>query len=160
MPSLDTRSSRLSIVRCIVAHHARPLLIAAFALAAALLVPAAWLDDLAHAAAATVTIQDFQFAPQNVTVNVGDTVTWSHTGVFPHTTTSTTGIWDSGLSPPLSYGQSYSHYFPTAGTFPYFCRIHPSMTGQITVQSPPTSSGRNVQVQSVKDAIATMIPVG
>ncbi len=134
-----------------MAHHARPLLIAAFALAAVLLASASWLSDLAHAATATVTIQDFLFTPQDVTVNVGDTVTWTNNGVFPHTTRSTTGVWDSGIATPLTAGQSFNHRFTTTGTFPYFCQIHPSMTGRVIVlDAAPTV--RNVQVQSVKDA--------
>ncbi len=71
-----------------------------------------------------MNIIDFGFSPQNVTVTVGDTVTWTNTGGFNHTTTSGTttggsphpdGLWDSGY---LSSGQSYSHVFTKPAPFP------------------------------------------
>lgn len=97
------------------------------------------------AATAASDIIDFQFVPQTVTVNQGDTVQWTNKGTSIHTTTSDTGIWDSGIMSP---GQSFSHVFNTAGTFPFHCKIHPSMTGFVIVQSqqpppppPPTQTG-------------------
>jgi plastocyanin len=83
------------------------MMLAAFALVAVMLVAAVWLSDLAYAATTTVSIQIFQFVQPNPTVRVGDTVTWNYAGMFPHTTTSSTGVWDSGISPPLSTGQSF-----------------------------------------------------
>jgi len=135
-----------------VARLTRPAVIAAFALVAIMLTSAPWLSGLAHAASTTVTIQDFLFNLADVTVNVGDTVTWSYpVGSFAHTTRSTTGVWDSGIATPLTPGQSFAHTFTAAGTFQYFCELHPFMTGKVTVVAPP-APGRNVQVQSVKDA--------
>jgi plastocyanin len=62
----------------------------------------------------SVTIQSFAFSPQNLTINVGDTVTWTNLDSVAHTVTSNTG---SELnSSNLSQGQSYSHTFTTAGT--------------------------------------------
>ncbi len=83
-----------------------------------------------------VSIGDFFFAPQSVTVRVGDTVRWTNNGAAPHTTTSGTtpapdGKWASGI---LSSGQSFSFTFTQAGTSPYFCAVHPFMTGTVTVQ--------------------------
>jgi plastocyanin len=93
-------------------------MLAAFVLVDVLLLPATWLSELAHAATTTVTIQDFLFSPPNPTVSVGDTVTWSYpSGSSLHTTTSNTGVWDSGVSTPLSPGQSFSHTFTTAVRF-------------------------------------------
>jgi plastocyanin len=111
------------------------------ALAIALLVAALVLTvgpSPARAANADVTIQNFAFSPATVTVNVGDTVTWTNqeSGV-PHTTTSDTAVWDSGT---LTTGQSFSFTFTQAGTFTYHCTIHPNMTGTVIVQQAATET--------------------
>jgi glucose/arabinose dehydrogenase/plastocyanin len=99
-----------------------------------------------HAANVDVLIQNSAFSPAAVTINVGDTVTWRQLDFLEHTSTSGSGgtpngIWDS---PFLNRGESFTHTFTTAGTFPYFCRPHTFMTGTVTVQgaaaSPPTVS--------------------
>jgi len=79
-----------------------------------------------------VRIYNFAFSPQNLTVSVGDTVTWRNDDGMPHTVTSDQGS-ELG-SPSLSQGHTYQHIFNHAGSFPYHCTIHPGMTGQITVQ--------------------------
>ena len=84
------------------------------------------------AASTSVTISDFQFAPASVTVNVGDTVTWSNNGPTPHSATSSSGVWDTGI---MDAGQSGSHTFTEAGTFAYICTPHPNMHGTIVVQA-------------------------
>ncbi len=103
------------------------------------------------AATTNVSIVDFGFDPANITINVGDTVTWTNTGSFTHTTTSGTttggtrhpdGLWDSGSLAP---GRTFSHTFTKAGAFPYYCTPHfTSMVGTVTVQGaanvPPTVS--------------------
>jgi plastocyanin len=88
---------------------------------------------------AGVTIGDNFFSPQNSTVYVGTTVHWTNTGRRQHSTTSTTGAWDSGL---LSEGQAFDFTFNSVGTFPYFCTEHGGMTGNITVTAgcAPTST--------------------
>lgn len=86
------------------------------------------------AATAAMNIIDFQFVPQSVTVNVGDTVQWTNKGPSIHTTTSDTGLWDSGSMSP---GQSFSQVFNTAGTFTFHCMPHPFMRGSVIVQNPP-----------------------
>jgi plastocyanin len=78
-----------------------------------------------------VTISDFQFSPLSMTISVGDTVIWTNQGPTAHTTTSNTGIWDSGL---LGRNQTFTRIFTAAGSFPYHCTPHPQMTGTITVQ--------------------------
>jgi plastocyanin len=78
-----------------------------------------------------VTIQGFAFSPSNMSVSVGDTVVWTNRDGVAHTVTSNTGIWDSGT---LGQNQSFTRVFSSAGSFPYHCTIHPSMTGTITVQ--------------------------
>ena len=84
------------------------------------------------AASSAVRIRDFEFAPGSVTVNVGDTVTWTNDGPTAHTATAQNGSFDTGL---LSAGQSGSHTFDQAGSFAYYCAPHPNMTGTIVVQA-------------------------
>jgi plastocyanin len=90
----------------------------------------------ASAAADTgVTIRDFEFAPGGVTVDVGDTVTWSNEGPTPHSATADDGSFDTGI---FDAGQSRSHTFDQAGTFAYFCTPHPNMRGTINVRAAST----------------------
>ncbi len=89
-----------------------------------------------------VTIVDFDFSPSGLTVSAGSTVTWTNSGAAPHTVTAVDGSSDSGF---LFSGAGYSKTFPTAGTFGYFCTLHPDMTGTITVTAsdgtaPPPNS--------------------
>jgi plastocyanin len=84
------------------------------------------------AASAAVTISDFKFAPASVTVNVGDTVTWSNAGPSSHSATATGGSFDTGIFPE---GESRSHTFEEAGTFSYICTPHPQMEGTVTVEA-------------------------
>ncbi len=81
------------------------------------------------ATGASVTIVDFSFDPAVITVPAGSTVTWTNTGVAPHTVTGAFG--DSGT---LASGQIFRHTFTEAGTFDYACQFHPQMTGQVVVE--------------------------
>ena len=89
-----------------------------------------------------VTISDFQFGPATITVPVGGTVTWTNSGPSPHTATASGGGFDTGT---LSKGQSASHTFGQAGTFAYFCKIHPFMRGTVVVTGSGQSSGTSGQ---------------
>lgn len=77
-----------------------------------------------------VAIVNYSFHPQNLTVKVGTSVTWTNMDSVAHTITSDTGLFDSGL---LNHMQSYSYTFTTAGTYTYHCTPHPYMTATITV---------------------------
>ncbi len=90
----------------------------------------------AKAANASVSITDFQFTPASVTVSVGDTVSWSNDSPTPHTVTSNSGAFDSGIK---NAGQGFSFTFTSAGTFAYSCTIHPQMTGTVVVQAAAAS---------------------
>ncbi len=85
----------------------------------------------------TIFIEDFAFSPNSVTVPVGTMVTWMNLDFVPHTSSSTTSVWNSGT---LGQGQDFSFTFTSAGTFPYRCNIHTSMTASITVSSAPTAT--------------------
>ena len=80
-----------------------------------------------------VDIQNFAFSSQTIAVCAGATVRWTNLDSVPHTTTSDTGIWDSGL---LNQNQSFSFTFGSPGTYAYHCTPHPSMHGTIRVVAP------------------------
>jgi plastocyanin len=80
----------------------------------------------------TVKMVDFRFRPATITIARGTKVLWRNTTASTdHTSTSDTGVWDSGIVPP---GGTFSRIFRRAGTFKYHCSIHPIMKGTITVQ--------------------------
>lgn len=81
-------------------------------------------------AAGAVSITNFKFTPPSLTVPVGTKVTWTNNAQIDHTTTSNTGVWDSGH---IAKTKTFSFTFTKAGTFPYHCMIHPSMKGTIVV---------------------------
>ena len=81
---------------------------------------------------AEVVIDNFSFSPQTFTLPAGATVTWTNRDSMPHTVTSTDKRFPK--SPVLKPGQSYSNNFAAAGTYSYFCSIHPRMTGKIVVK--------------------------
>ena len=76
------------------------------------------------------------FIPADVTISVGDTVTWSNDDTAAHTVTSgiasegPDGIFDSSL---FMAGTTFEHTFDEAGEFDYFCMVHPWMTGRVQV---------------------------
>jgi len=79
----------------------------------------------------TVTMVYTSFSPSSLRIPKGTTVTWKNNDGVSHTSTSNTGIWDTGSIAP---GGSSTTRFDTVGTFGYHCTIHPMMTGTITVQ--------------------------
>jgi plastocyanin len=82
----------------------------------------------------TVTIKNFAFGPASLTVNKGDTVTWTNEDSAEHQIASDSGDAVSFSGPAMPQGQSFSFKFDSTGTFPYHCVIHPSMKGMITVK--------------------------
>ncbi|HVW66486.1 MAG TPA: cupredoxin family copper-binding protein [Candidatus Peribacteraceae bacterium] len=78
----------------------------------------------------SVTIQNFQFAPQSITIKAGTTVTWTNQDSVSHTVTGDNGGPASG---GISQGQTYSYTFTTPGTFTYHCTFHPMMKGTVVV---------------------------
>jgi plastocyanin len=82
-------------------------------------------------AAMEVKIDNFSFGPAELTVRAGTTVTWTNRDDIPHTVVSTDKVFKSKV---LDTDEKFSFTFSTAGTFPYFCSIHPKMTGKIVVQ--------------------------
>jgi plastocyanin len=82
------------------------------------------------AGGSAVTIADFSFTPAALSVKAGTEVIWTNNGDATHSVK-----WPDATpeSAKLTHGQTYPRKFDAAGTFPYVCGIHSSMTGTITV---------------------------
>ena len=78
-----------------------------------------------------VKIDNFSFGPGTLTVPVGTTITWTNRDDIPHTVVSTEGVFKSKV---LDTDEKFSFTFSKAGSYPYFCSIHPKMTGKVVVQ--------------------------
>ena len=78
-----------------------------------------------------VKIDNFSFGPAALTVPVGTTVSWTNRDDIPHTVVSTDGVFKSKV---LDTDEKFSFTFSKAGSYPYFCSIHPKMTGKVLVQ--------------------------
>jgi len=78
-----------------------------------------------------VVIDNFSFSPKTFTVPVGATVTWTNHDSVPHVVMSADDQFKK--SRVLKTGQRFSNTFAAAGTYSYFCSIHPGMTGEIIV---------------------------
>ena len=133
-----------------MARYGRLLLLVLSCAAFVLLVVAVSPGEPVRAAIAAVGIVDFAFQPDTITVNVGDTVTWTNNGPSAHTTTSSTGVWNSG---PLFPSQSFSVTFNTAGSFPYLCTIHPTMQGTVNVVAAPAPTATLTITPSVTPSV-------
>src|SRR5215469_1300613 len=79
-----------------------------------------------------VKIDNFSFGPATLTVPVGATVTWTNQDDVPHNVVSTDG--KDIKSPVLDTDQKFSYTFTKAGTYDYYCKIHPMMTAKVIVQ--------------------------
>jgi amicyanin len=80
-----------------------------------------------------VSIDNFTFTPQTLTVKAGTTVTWTNKDDIPHGIATTGNAFSR--SKALDTDDSYSLTFTTPGTYQYFCYIHPHMTGTIVVEA-------------------------
>jgi len=79
-----------------------------------------------------VTIDNFSFLPQTLTVPVGTKVTWTNRDDVPHTVVSVDK--KTIVSPALDTDEKFSYTFSAAGTNDYYCSVHPHMKGKIIVQ--------------------------
>ncbi len=80
---------------------------------------------------AEVKIDNFSFGPGTLTVPVGIAVPWTNRDDIPHTVVSTDGAFKSKV---LDTDEKFSFTFSKAGSYPYFCSIHPKMTGKVIAQ--------------------------
>ena len=81
----------------------------------------------------SVKIANFAFDPAQVTAKVGDIITWTNNDSAGHTATVKGN--ESCTTPTIAGGSSSSITFTQAGTYDFFCKIHPQMTGKIEVTS-------------------------
>jgi plastocyanin len=88
-------------------------------------------NDQPSAANVAVKIDNFVFGPQAITVPVGTTVTWTNSDDIPHTAVSTDGMFKSKV---MDTDEKFSYTFTKAGTYSYYCSVHPKMTGQVVVK--------------------------
>jgi len=79
-----------------------------------------------------VKIDNFSFGPATLTVPAGATVTWINQDDMPHNVVSSEG--KTLKSPILDTDQKFSYTFTMAGIYPYYCGLHPKMTGKVIVQ--------------------------
>ena len=84
-------------------------------------------QDAAH----VITIDNFTFSPKELTVAVGTTIKWVNHDDIPHTIVEKKTTFRSKA---LDTDDSYSFTFTSAGTFDYFCGLHPHMVGQVIVK--------------------------
>ena len=103
---------------------------------AALVALLAFGPSLVRAAPAEVTVKidNFAFDAQTVTIVPGETVTWVNDDDAPHTVVADDG--KSFRSKVLDTGEKFSFTFANAGTWGYFCSVHPHMTGKVVVKAP------------------------
>ena len=82
-------------------------------------------------AATSITIDNFSFAPKEITIAKGTTVTWVNHDDVPHTVV---GADKKFKSKALDTDDTFSFTFTHAGTYGYFCSVHPIMTGKVIVR--------------------------
>jgi plastocyanin len=85
----------------------------------------------ADAEQASVTIDNFTFEPDTLTVKPGTTVTWTNQDDIPHTVVATNKAFRSKA---LDTDDKFSFTFTTPGTYEYFCGLHPHMKATVVVQ--------------------------
>lgn len=81
--------------------------------------------------AAEVKIDNFAYTPGVITVKVGTEVTWINHDDIPHTVDSTQGKFKSAA---LDTDNKFQFRFTEPGEYPFYCRMHPKMTGKVVVQ--------------------------
>ncbi|MGW7531011.1 cupredoxin domain-containing protein [Amycolatopsis sp. NPDC054798] len=94
----------------------------------------------AAGSAKAVEMSGYKFSPAALTISAGDTVTWTNHDTAPHNVVVTDGP-EKFTSPTMQTGGTFSHTFTKAGTYSYYCSIHPDMKATVTVQgaAPPSS---------------------
>jgi plastocyanin len=81
--------------------------------------------------AAEIKVDNFSFTPATITVTAGTTVSWINRDDIPHTVASDGKEFKSKA---LDTDEKFSYTFSKAGTYVYFCSLHPKMTGKVIVE--------------------------
>lgn len=109
----------------------------------------------AQAETVYVEIDNFAFSPQDLTVQVGDTVVWTNNDTAAwHDVTFEAGF-GSGAKGAMGLGETFSHTFDTAGDFPYRCQNHSSdfasgMVGSVTVESALPAADHYIEMMNIE----------
>lgn len=85
----------------------------------------AWAEDQ------QIGIKDHHFSPASITIPMGTKVIWTNHDADPHTIVGQNNTFHSNV---LDTNDHYDHTFSTAGTYTYFCTLHPTMVGSIIVK--------------------------
>jgi plastocyanin len=88
-------------------------------------------SEEANSSPMEIRVDNFAFAPETLTVPVNSTVTWLNKDDVPHVIASVDGLFKSKA---LDTDDKYSYTFAKAGTYSYYCSLHPKMVGKIVVQ--------------------------
>jgi plastocyanin len=97
------------------------------------------------------------FEPARLTALVGDTVTWTNSGIVIHDVRSAAGGFDSGLLAP---GESFSLTLTTQGAYPYVCSIHPFMQGELDVYAIALSAPSEAVHPGESATLSGLAPAG
>ena len=111
-----------------LAGFAMPMMIAMLLLAGS---PSVTANDQPSSPNVEVKIDNFSFGPETLKVSVGTTVTWTNRDDIPHTVVSTDGVFKSKVR---DTDEQFSYTFTKPGTYPYYCSVHPKMTGTVVVK--------------------------
>jgi plastocyanin len=132
--------------------------LATLGLAGALALPAA-----AAANTANVAISSGAFGPTQLSVLAGDTVAWQNQSLRTHTVTARDGSFGS---PRIGLSGGFSNRFPSAGTYAYYCQVHPFMTGEVDVYpllltgpAQPVSPGDHVTLDGRAEAGTSSVQI-
>jgi len=88
-------------------------------------------SDKSEMASNEVTIDNFSFTPQTVTIPTGTTVKWTNKDDVPHTVVETNQKFKSKA---LDTDETFSFTFTDPGTYEYFCSVHPKMVAKVIVE--------------------------
>lgn len=113
------------------------------------------LGSPAAAAAHAVMIQHYAYSPAALTVDQGDTVTWTNHDSVQHDVMVTSGP-ATFHSPMLAQGQSWSFTFTVPGAYSYVCSVHPDMRASVTLR--PKSTPAPMPAHMTKAQPATAAP--
>jgi plastocyanin len=80
----------------------------------------------------TINVDNFSFSPATVTVSAGTTITWTNHDDIPHNIVEKDQKFKSKA---LDTDDSFTHTFTEAGTYEYFCGLHPKMIGKVIVEA-------------------------
>jgi plastocyanin len=102
--------------------------------------------------ATSISIVDFTFEPPSVTIRPGATIEWANDDTVPHTVTSSTGAFDSGILDP---GSRFYWTASKTGSFAYHCQLHPQMEGTVIVEGEPIAAATPAPAATPVNAVSS-----